>query len=98
METTFMVHVLFRFSEKSGDIDTVMTGIGNAMMRIWALNNTPNKKCCMVVERDTGNIVFATRGTVNDFPAVYDKDLGSCTEYGISLEELQSITDDRFDC
>lgn len=92
-----MVHVLFRFSEKTGEIETTMTGLGDAMMRLWALQNTPKGKACMIIERNTGKVVFATRGTADGWPEINEKDLGICTEYGIPLEELQGITDDRFD-
>lgn len=94
------VYVLFRFSKKTGKIDTTMTGLGSAMMRLWALNNTTKTKNCIIVERDTGVIEFATSGT-GDFPKVVDRrkdgDIGNAEDYGITAEILQSIKDDRFD-
>lgn len=92
------IHVLFRYSKKTGKIDTTMTGLGSAQMQWWALNNTTKTKGCLVVERDTGKVVFATEGTSDGFPQVIKfTEQPYCTEYGISLEDLQSITDDRFD-
>ena len=90
------VHVLFRFSKKTGNIDTTMTALGKAMLQMWALNNTTETKACIIAERDTGKVVFATQGT-GDFPKAKKGDLGSIEEFGFPLEELQSITDDRFD-
>lgn len=90
------VHVLFRFSKKTGNIDTTMTGLGTAMMKMWALNHTTKTKATIIAERDTGQVVFMAIGT-GDFPEVKEKGLGSIEELGIPLEALQSITDDRFD-
>lgn len=90
------VHVLFRFSKKTGSIDQTMTGLGTAMMQMWALNHTTKTKATLIAERDTGKVVFVAKGT-EDFPKVRKGDLGSCEEFGIPLEYLQSITDDRFD-
>ena len=91
-------YVLFRFSKKTGKIDTTMTGLGSAMMQMWALNNTTKTKACFVVERDSGEVVFATYGTADGFPKVKKgKECGNIVEYGIPLEAVQSMTDDRFD-
>ena len=94
------VHVLFRFSKKTGEIDTTMTSLGSALLKMWALNNTPKTKACMVFERESGNIVFASYGTKDGFPKVKsgkDCEGQTCVEFGIPLEELHAITDDRFD-
>ena len=93
------VNVMFRFSKKTGKIDTTMTGMGSALMQMWALRNTPKTKSCAIFERSTGKLVFASDGT-GDFPKVLKGDAckgRTCEDFGISLEDLQSITDDRFD-
>lgn len=90
------VHVLFRFNQKTGNIDQTMTGLGSAMMQMWALNHTTKTKATLIAERDTGKVIFVATGT-SDFPKVRKGDLGSIEEYGVPLEALQSITDDRFD-
>ena len=93
------VHVLFRYSKKTGKIDTTMTGMGSAMMQMWALQNTTSTKGCMIFERETGKLVFATYGTKDGFPKVKkgEQCKGTCDDWGIPLEDLQTITDDRFD-
>ena len=94
------VHVLFRYGKKTGRIDTTMTGIGTALMKMWALENTTKTKGCMIFNRETGQLVFATYGTSSGFPKVKkEKECASftCDILGISLEDLQAITDDRFD-
>lgn len=96
------VHVLFRFSKKTGKIDTTMTALGSGLLELWALDNTTKTKSCMIIERETGKLKYATYGTENGcFPKVKDcrkdGDLGNCEQYGIPLVALQEITDDRFD-
>lgn len=90
------VYVLFRFSKKTGKIDTTMTSLGQATMQMWALQHTTKTKGCIIVERDTGNVVFVADGTDN-FPKVKKGDLGNIEEFGIPMDILVSITDDRFD-
>ena len=90
------VHVLLRFSKKTGKIDTTMTGLGSAMMELWALQNTTKTKGTLIIERDTGNVVFSAMGTADGWPKV-EKNCGRCEEYGIPLEMMATFTDDRFD-
>lgn len=101
MDSSFKVHVLFRFDKKSGSIDTLLTAMGKALLQMWAVQNTPSNKCSMVVERDTGNIVFQVLGKKGAGQSIQKSnangDMGSIVSYGISLEDLHSIKDDRFD-
>lgn len=91
------LYILFRFSKRTGKVDTTMTGLGSALMQIWALNNTTKTKCCMIFERSSGKCVFITEGT-GEFPKVKKGDnLGTCEDYGITLHDLHSIKDERFD-
>ena len=100
MSNSLAVHVLFRCTKKSGKIDTTMTGMGSALMQMWALNNTPKSKSCLIFERESGELVFATYGTENGFPKI-KKGIGcegqTCEDFGISLEDLHSFKDSRFD-
>lgn len=95
-KTSLKVYVLFRFSKKSGKIDTTMTGLGMGMMSLWALQNTTKSKSCLIIERDTGKVVYSVVGK-DGFPEVEKGDLGSCEEYGLPVDFVTSITDDRFD-
>ena len=75
-----------------------MTGLGSALMRLWAMQNTTSSKEVVVINRSTGQIVFHTVGRKDSFPyIVKDDELGTCEDLGISFEELQTYTDDRFD-
>lgn len=96
MSKELSVHVLFRFSQKTGKVDTTMTSLGKAMLEMWALNNTTKTKGCIIADRDTGDVVFTTQGT-GDFPRVRKGNLGNIENFGISMIDLQNITDDRFD-
>lgn len=99
--TDLQVHVLFRFSKKIGKIDTTMTGIGNALMQMWALKNTPKTKTCMIFERESGKLVFTTYGTDGGFPKVKKGEVQcegkTCEDFGIPIDVLHDIQDDRFD-
>lgn len=90
------VYVLFRFSKKTGKIDTTMTGITSAMMELWAMQNTTKTKGTLIINRDTGAVKMAVTGTADGWPKI-KKDCGRCDKYGIPFEALQAITDDRFD-
>ena len=97
--TDLNVCVLFRFSKKSGKIDTTMTGMGSALMQMWALNNTPKTKVCMIFERESGKLIFAAYGTESGFPKIKKGEQcpATCDDFGIPLETLRGITDERFD-
>lgn len=94
------VCVLMR-CKKNGDVDTVMTGMGTALMRLWAMQNTTSSKITFIFERESGKILYAIKGTKEGFPKIKDgtkEDLGTCEDIGISLEALQEAGyDERFD-
>lgn len=91
------VYVLFRFSKKTGKIDTTLTAINKPMLQLWALQNTIAKtKASAIINRDTGEVVYMAMGTADGFPKV-EENCGRCEEYGIPLEALRAIKDDRFD-
>ncbi len=90
------VYVLFRFSKKTGKIDTTMAGITSAMMKLWALQNTTKTKGTAIINRDTGIVEYLATGTADGWPKVR-KQCGHCEDFGIPFEALQAVTDDRFD-
>lgn len=101
-EVNLTVHVLFRSSKKTGKVDTTMIGLGKAMLELWALQNTPSNKNTMVFERESGRLVFKAVGDISGFPKIFkdrrnDFLSETCNDYGIPLETLHSIKDDRFD-
>ena len=54
----FQVHVLLRYSKKTGKLDTAMTGLGSALMRLWAMQNTTSTKETVVINRSTGERLY----------------------------------------
>lgn len=90
------VYVLFRFSKKTGKADTTMTSASSALMKLWAMQNTTKSKQTVIFNRDTGACVFSAIGA-DGMPEIDREDLGTCEDYNIPLDILQSITDDRFD-
>ena len=61
---------LVRCSKKSGKVDMAMTGIGSALLQLWALQNTTKSKRTVVFELDTGLISSIYTGTPDGFPSV----------------------------
>ncbi len=98
-ESNLKIHVLFRCSKKTGKIDMTMTSMGSAMMRLWAMRNTPASKMCLIFERESGKLVFAVHGLKEGgFQVKSEKECeGTCDDYGIPLEELHAVKDDRWD-
>jgi hypothetical protein len=96
-DTKLQVHVLLRYSKKTGKIDTTMTGLGTGMMQLWALNNTSPSKECVIINRETGDVVYRTSGRKDNFPDVEDGFICKCDEIGMPHEAILELTDDRFD-
>lgn len=61
---------LVRFSKKTGKIDTTMTGLGNGLIQMWALNNTPKTKACVIVDINERKVFCEYVGTADGFPKV----------------------------
>lgn len=90
------VHVLFQFSQKTGKISSTMTAMGSALLMLWAMENTPKTKGTIIIERDTGRVKMVVEGqNVKKFTERDGEVL--CTDFGIPLEMVQEIKDDRFD-
>lgn len=97
-ENNMPVYVLLRASKRTGKINKCMTGITPALMKMWGLSNTRKNDITLIIERDTGRIIAVFTGTADGYPKTEDiKENAMCTDMGIPLEELQAITDDRFD-
>lgn len=81
---------LIRYSKKTGKVDTAMTGMADALMNLWALQNTTKTKESIIFDLETGAIKSHYVGTTDGFPNV-EKNI-SCEEkidehIRISLEE-----------
>ena len=96
------VCVLFRFSTKTGKVDTTMIALGKGVLQLWGLQNTPKTKTTVIFERESGRLIYEAIGTKEGFPKIRKDTKDSfladtCKDYGISLDFLHSITDPRFD-
>ena len=92
------VHVLFRCSKKTGKVDMEVTSLGCAQLKLFALQKTPSTKQCLIFERESGKLVYHIEGNKDGFPTIvkYTEEQ-TCEDFGISLEVLHSIKDERFD-
>ena len=67
LKTTYCV----RFNRRSGKIDKTLSGLGNALLKLWALQNTTAKSKDTIVFDEDGNVLAYYEGT-GDFPKVID--------------------------
>lgn len=93
------LYILMRANKKTGNVDTCMTGVTRALMKMWALQHTTKTKRTLIFERSTGRCLYYFDGVDGDMPnrKDYTNEFVSCEEFGIPLEQLQMIEDDRFD-
>lgn len=92
-------YVLFRFSKKTGNIDTTMTDpFGVGLMELWALQNTTPSKRTIVIDAEDGKIVYAVDGRKERLPKALRPTDAWCSDFGISLDAVQAILkeDKRF--
>ena len=61
---------LVRFTKKTGKIDMTMTALGKGMIQMWALQNTPRAKACVIVDIDERCVVAEYVGTADGFPEI----------------------------
>lgn len=64
---------LARFSKKTGKVDTVMTAIGQGLIKLWGLQNTTKSKACVIVDIDERRVVLEYVGTADGFPIIHEK-------------------------
>lgn len=67
-----------RFNRRSGKIDMSLSGLGNGMLQLWALQNTDKKSKDTIIFDEDGWVHSYYEGT-GDFPTV--------TKYGEGTEE-----------
>ena len=83
--------VLVRYSKKSGKIDKTLTGLGSALLKLWALQNTTSSKECLVFSAETGKVIYHTVGRKDDMPVIQDYELGHISEYCEGLLEAFQV-------
>ena len=99
-ESNLMPCVLLRSSIKTGMVDTTMVGLGTAMMRLWAFQNTPKTKECYIISSN-GMVEFIVRGGRIHYDRskaeIYDQ--LTCDGIGIPIDTIKEIIkeDGRFE-
>lgn len=93
------VYVMLRSSKKTGRVDKCITGITKGMMQLWAMQNTTKTKRTLIFDRNTGDCIMHVEGNADGLPIInkYTGEKVTCSDFGIAWEDLQEITDDRFD-
>lgn len=73
------------FNKRSGKIfKSLEAKFGSATLRLWALQNTPKSRDTIIFDLNSGDVVAYYEGT-EDFPKVYEKDLGNIEQYCAGL-------------
>lgn len=85
-EVSLDTFCLVRFSKKTGKIDTTLEAMGNALLKLWALNNCLKTKDVIIFHKGTGNVVLYVEGT-GDFPKTFKEELGNIESYCPGLLE-----------
>ena len=80
MELELETFTLIRFSRRSGKVDTTLEGLGNAALRLWALQNTTKTKDTIIFNKATGEVVYYFEGT-EGYPKMFDQGLGNIDDY-----------------
>jgi hypothetical protein len=70
---------LIRFTKKQGKINKTLEAGSEAMLKMWALQNTTKTTACFIFD-DEGNITYQTEGTDTGFPKVIEPE-GENIEY-----------------
>ena len=89
------MYCLLRYSQKTGKVDTCMTGFIAALLKYRALNSTTKTKETVIVDLDAEEIIFTATGTANGWPEI-DKEKRSAAACGITPEfmaDMRRLTD-----
>ena len=78
---------LVRFSKRTGKIDTTLTALGRGMIQMWALQNTPETKACIILNLDEREVFAEYIGTEDGFPIIHKNEDEFEYEFGIELYE-----------
>lgn len=62
---------LVRFTRRTGKCDTLMSGLGSGLLRMWALQNTTKKSKDTIIFDEDGVVHWYYEGT-GDFPDITD--------------------------
>ena len=87
-------YAIFRFSKKTGKVDTTLSCGAFALAKLYALQNTTATKNTIVIDAESGNVVFVVSGRKDAFPKVCESPKIKAESLGITQEILQSVCTD----
>lgn len=90
MKNTLHNYGLVRFSKKTGKIDTTMTAIGRGLIQLWALQNTPQSKACVIIDLTSREIFAEYVGATGGFPVIRQN--SSDFEFDVPGELIDILT------
>lgn len=79
---------LVRFSKKTGKIDTTMTAIGRGLIQLWALQNTPHTKACVIIDLTTREAYAEYEGDASGFPKIRTAAADFLYEFPVELVDV----------
>lgn len=71
---------LIRFTKKQGKINKTLEAGSEAMLKLWALQNTTKSTACFIFD-DEGNITYHTEGTDSGFVKIIDTEGENIEDY-----------------
>ena len=87
-------YAIFRFSKKTGKVDTTLSCGALSLAKLYALQNTTSTKNTIIIDAESGNVVFAVSGRKDGFPKVCDSPKMTAISLGITDDILQSVCTD----
>lgn len=86
------VYVMVVFNTNSGEVTLAASGISQALMKLYAMQELKKHQGMFIIDRETGQVVWAYDGRLGR--AFTPKTYKHCADFGIALNDLQF--DERF--
>ena len=86
------VYVMVVFNTNSGEVTLAASGISQALMKLYAMQELKKRQGMLIIDRETGQVVWAYDGRLGR--AFTPKAYAHCADFGIALKDLQF--DERF--
>lgn len=83
-------YCLLRYSQKTGKVDTCVTALSCAMLKMQALQKTPATKETVIVDLEAEEIIFTATGNRDGWPRL-DNERRSAAACGITPEFMADL-------
>ena len=74
-------YCLINFNRRRGNINKSLEGLSEAMLRMWALQNTKPSQDTIIFSKEDGRVVCYVEGRKDNFPKVTYEGLGYADDY-----------------